>query len=269
MPQQPASRSITSAPGIAAGASEHRARRRPATADGSAPGPGCAAGPARNAGRGSAVVRQERVEALLERQAGRGDGLGPGAQLAAEQGGIVVLDRQDAARLAGDDRPPRARPSRRARSTLCRALATAWSSRPLEISGRPQQRRPGGPSVTAQPARAGAARPPPRRPRARSSSRRCRGRAGPAAGAVGSGGRPVGARAAARASGGRTAGGRRRRSIPRSFSFSQRPSRPCASQFDSGRQRGTPSGPGARRGRRRGCARGGRARGDTGGGTRP
>ena len=38
-------------------------------------------------------------------------------------------------------------------ATLCRALATARSSIPFEICGRPQQRRPGGPSVTAKPAR--------------------------------------------------------------------------------------------------------------------
>ena len=50
--------------------------------------------------------RQRGVpEGLFERPAGGGDGLGVAALLAAQQGGVIILDRQDTARLAGRDRP--------------------------------------------------------------------------------------------------------------------------------------------------------------------
>ena len=55
-------------------------------------------------------ARQSPIQKLLERLACPRDGLGPGTQLALEQGGIIVPDRQDAARLAGDDRPALLRP---------------------------------------------------------------------------------------------------------------------------------------------------------------
>ena len=100
------------------------------------------------------LARQDRCEEFLERQAGRGDDLGLATQLALEQRGIVVLDRQDAARLAGDDRPTLRAPIRGA----ARRCAGRWprpgrAGRWRSAAGR-SSAGPGGPSVTA------AARPP-------------------------------------------------------------------------------------------------------------
>ena len=69
-------------------------------------------------GSGGARVPVERIafsgvrssEELLEGQASLGDGFGLGAELALEERGVIVANRQDAARLAGDDRPALARP---------------------------------------------------------------------------------------------------------------------------------------------------------------
>ena len=109
MPQQPASRSITSAPGMTSQQLEHRSgadQRTLVTV--------CLHEDLPRAGlpveRAPRLRHQDRGQELLERPARCRDRLRLGPQLALQQRGIIIPDRQDAARLAGDDRSALARP---------------------------------------------------------------------------------------------------------------------------------------------------------------
>ena len=268
MPQHPASRSIDLRIRDRAEQTQHRpdADQRPLVAvrlhqD---------AARARSASKpraGMLLICVIRPMMLFERPAGLGDGFGLGAQLALEQRRVVVLDRQDAARLAGDDRSAPARPLVEEldivsgvghglveQSVGDHRPAAAPQPRRAErdrAAGSPEQldRRLADLGLEVIRERVGeeqdTASPPDRRPSSQ----------GNAGTAVTSDRRAK-------------AGGTRRRSIPSSFSLSHRAagSAPSSSTPVPGPIRSAPVRP---RGRRPDCARGGHALDNTGAGTRP
>ena len=124
MPQQPASSSTTSAPGMRSSSCDGRRACPRAPSGGSGRGTGCAARP---------VVAQRQVgveQQLLDELRA------PRDAAVAEQLHVLLAQRQQAARLAAGDRALGLRQPRRVSAS---AFARASSSRPLEIDARPQQ----------------------------------------------------------------------------------------------------------------------------------
>ena len=139
MPQQPASSSSTSAPGMRSSSATRRRRAAPAPSGGSGRGRGSAGRRAASRPQRERAVVDRLDEQLLDQPRLRRDGLR--ARVAGQQRQVLLAQRQQARRLAADDRRRRARRRARAGRPSRSAIARASSSRPLEMLARPQQPR--------------------------------------------------------------------------------------------------------------------------------